>query len=402
VSQVADEFRAALSGDSADYGLKMLDSTFRRPTGQEQGEVLVVDFGGTNIRLLLVDLKGQRKYEVLKQQVINLRQNRSGIDLASESAQADQLFDFIADEIGNFVEKDRDYWLGHTFSFPARHLNRNSAILMEWTKEIMTRWVVGQDINALLQKSLHQRGIANIQTTAIINDAVGTLLAGAYSEEATVIGSICGTGHNSCFVDNQGQLINIESGNFFSQVLPVTKFDRKLDNLSYNPQAQRLEKMVGGAYLGELFRLIILELVTGNESLPHAAQLRDALGVQNCIETRDISILLQERVFMVEGKRLSLNAREMYVLEELASRLAVRSAQLIAATYAGIINYLDPGLQNPHIIAIDGSLYEKMPVFPETIHDSLKEIYHDRHHMVQVRFRKDASGIGAAVAAAIT
>lgn len=401
VLRVTDKFTEALSNRPADYGLKLLDSTFGRPTGNERGEVLVVDFGGTNLRLLLVDLKGHRAYEVLNQRVINLRQNRTGLDLTSDSAQADQMFGYIAAEIEDFIGIDRDYRLGHSFSFPARHLNRNSAILLEWTKEIRTKSVVGQDVNLLLQQALQRRGMANIQTKAIINDAVGTLLAGAYQNLEADVGSICGTGHNSCFVDEEGRLINTESGNFFDEVLPVTKFDRQLDDSSLHPRAQRLEKMVAGAYLGELYRLILLDLAENTDSFDQSIRLAKVFPARNSIDSADISALLQDRTFTADGKEYGLSTSDFQIVEEIARLLVVRSAQLIAATYLGIINHIDRDHQRRHIITIDGSLYEKMPYFAKTIQDTLHVIYPAHHHLIQLRFSKDASGIGAAVAAAM-
>lgn len=41
--------------------------------------------------------------------------------------------------------------------------------------------------------------------------------------------------------------------------------------------------------------------------------------------------------------------------------VARRSARLAAATYHGVLLRIDPALSGPHVVAIDGSLYEKMP-----------------------------------------
>ena len=72
---------------------------------------------------------------------------------------------------------------------------------------------------------------------------------------------------------------------------------------------------------------------------------------------------------------------------------------MIAATYAGIIEYLDPGWERRHVISVDGSLYEKMPLFADHIRTAIDEIGADRAYRIEIRFMKDSSGLGAALAA---
>lgn len=56
--------------------------------------------------------------------------------------------------------------------------------------------------------------------------------------------------------------INCEYGAFDNQhkVLPRTKFDVIIDKESPRPGQQTYEKMIAGLYLGELFRLVLLDL----------------------------------------------------------------------------------------------------------------------------------------------
>lgn len=393
---VADKFKKALVGGPSACGLKLIDSTFKKPSGHEQGEVLVLDFGGTNLRLLLVELKGNRDYRIVNQHVANLRQPHSGIDLTSESAGAEDLFDYIAGEVEHFIDAGRNYQLGQSFSFPTRQINSNSAILLEWTKEIKTRSAVGRDINGLLRDALQRRRITNVTVKAILNDAVGTLLAAAYKCGPADVGSICGTGHNSCYLDSSGRLINIESGNFFNAVLPVTKFDRLLDRSSINPGKQRLEKMVAGAYLGELFRLTMLDMAQDAPVSEGSKRLIEKLTTHSCIDAQDISLLLEQKTFAIGGAHYALSARELSAAEEIARSLVERSARLVTATYLGIIGFLDPHRQRRHVITIDGSLYEKMPGFAASIRNTLKDVC-SQH--IELHSGKDYSGIGAAVAA---
>jgi hexokinase len=45
------------------------------------------------------------------------------------------------------------------------------------------------------------------------------------------------------------------------QHLPRTKFDIHIDEHSNKPGEQAFEKMISGRYLGEIFRLVIMELI---------------------------------------------------------------------------------------------------------------------------------------------
>ncbi len=160
------------------------------------------------------------------------------------------------------INTDQNYLLGHCFSFPSHQISRKSAILLDWSKEINFTSLEGKDINAILAQALIAKGLTNIEVTALVNDTVGILLASAYSNPAADIGSICGTGHNSCYVEihaggSYQEIINIEAGGFDHKTLRENIFDVELDIRSEKPGSNRLEKMVAGRYLGEILRLVL-------------------------------------------------------------------------------------------------------------------------------------------------
>ena len=116
-----------------------------------------------------------------------------------------------------------------------------------------------------------------IKLTAVINDTTGTLIASAYTDPKMKIGCIFGTGCNAAYMENCGSIpklahmklppdalmaINCEWGAFDNehQVLPRTHYDEAVDNDSPRPGQQAFEKMIAGLYLGEIFRLILVEL----------------------------------------------------------------------------------------------------------------------------------------------
>ena len=67
--EIAADFRYDLRKglqNPDESSLRMLKSYVGLPTGRETGEYLALDFGGTNLRVLRIQLKGEGKFEILK------------------------------------------------------------------------------------------------------------------------------------------------------------------------------------------------------------------------------------------------------------------------------------------------------------------------------------------------
>ena len=414
VVEIADEFRRAMrEGLYEGKGpLKMLPSFLGKPTGQEEGIYVAVDFGGTNIRVLIASLRG-KEIEIIGEPVkLPIRDIDGGkYDLTSESVTGTELFDFVAQMVSQVVTSNESYYLGHTFSFPSRQENINTAFLITWTKEIKASGVVGEDVNKLLAQALVRKGLFGITPRAVLNDTVGTLLVESYSNPYADIGSICGTGHNTCYIEpNLGKergpmIVNMESGNF-NRSLPSTAYDKLIDQTSEKPGAQLLEKMVSGQYLGELFRLVICDLVS--RGLLFTGILNEFPFKTGCVSSGCLSQLLSGQEYEVD--RLLKNqwgisewsADEISAMRTIASCIVNRAARLATATYLGVLKHIDPEIAEKHVIAVDGSIYEKTPGFAQAINDALEEVLLDKAKKITVKLTKDGSGIGAAIAAAMS
>ncbi|MDR3562321.1 MAG: hexokinase [Negativicutes bacterium] len=387
LQQIADRFQADMSAGLAGEpsSLKMLPSYLAKPTGNEQGHFLALDFGGTNVRVQLIDLSGDGQWVVRRKIAAPLADPAGLYDYTTAATVASGLFDFLAGQIAAVVDDHGDYRLGHTFSFPCRQHGLNQAVLLHWTKEIKTTGVEGQEINALLAAALLRRGLSRVKPCAILNDTVGTLLTAAYGDLSADIGSICGTGHNTCYFEPTLKIvINMESGNFAA--LPVTKYDQQLDADSEKPGTQQLEKMVAGRYLGELVRLIAVDYLP--LTLPPGS-----------VSAEDLAAIIGD--IPVKGPLARLTAAESEMLQEIAGLVTARSARLVAATFLGVLSRIDPVLESPHTIAVDGSLYEKMPGYAGMLAAALVEVLGDKAAKVTIKLSKDGSGIGAAIAAAV-
>jgi hexokinase len=406
---IAARFRKAMEEGLAGRPspLKMLPSYIGEPSGMEEGSTLAVDFGGTNVRVIKVSLSGSGRATIEEMRKFPLKAPDGSYDHVSPQADAAELFDCIAEKIAEIAPRGKPLPLGHTFSFPCDQRGINSAFLINWTKEIRTRGVEGRDVTLLLEAALARKGVKQAVPAAVINDTVGTLLAAGYSERHVDVASICGTGHNSCYLEpkhpltGKPMIVNMESGNFDGA--PQTRIDRELDSGSEMPGGQKLEKMVSGHYLGEIFRMA-LKRAAEDGIIPASPALSQKFSVGTADMdpiTKDSLSLSATDAFL--SSKLALNGlskERLGAVKAMNDAIVRRSARLVGASFAGTILYVDPGLSRPHTIAIDGSLYEKMPGFHDGIAQALLEVL-GKEAKVKTILAKDGSGIGAAIAAAV-
>ena len=83
IREIALKFQRAmelgLSGEKS--SLKMLRSFLRPPTGEETGNYLSLDFGGTNVRAALIELCGQGHFRQISYKADLLADPVTGYDL---------------------------------------------------------------------------------------------------------------------------------------------------------------------------------------------------------------------------------------------------------------------------------------------------------------------------------
>lgn len=395
------DIRKGLAG-SDESSLRMLKSYVGLPTGTETGEFLALDFGGTNVRVLRIQLKGHGKFEILKKVAKPLRVE--GVyDYVGAGSTAQEMFDFIAGLVDEAIEENHEktYLLGHTFSFPSEQTDLYNAKLIIWTKEFATSGVEGQVVNDLLKEALARIGASNVKPTAVINDTVAVLLAAAYKQEDTFVGSIYATGHNTCYLEpyagtaDAPMIINMESGSF-SKLIP-NKYDQQIDATSEKPGEQRLEKMVSGRYMGELFGLALNELL-GTEKRYAFTSIDMSNIVLDTSEART-----EVAGIVAKQTGVNLSTEDCVAVQSLVSAIIIRSARIVTATFAGVIWHLagDKPIKKQHI-AIDGSVYEKMPLVKENIMRALSDILGEEAAAVDTVLENGGSGLGAAIAAAMS
>ena len=376
--------------------LAMLPSYAGRPTGKEQGRFLALDFGGTNVRAECIRLSGDGRFAVEKHAARPLV--LPGEYDYTKGVDAEQLFDFLAALVAEALPAlaaGEEIRLGHTFSFPSTQTELGRARLNFWTKEFNVAGVVGEDVNGLLEAALKRRGLGAVRPVAVINDTTAVLLAASLGYGGSVsIGSIYATGHNTCslerFEDARPPMIyNLESGGFGK--LAPNRFDVALDKKSEQPGEQRLEKMVAGKYLGELFALAWAEAAG---SAPTRA-----------VSTADMARLAGGDAALAAELCGTANEKAEDISEamgKLAEAILCRSARLVAASYVGILwHQAGNAPLLPQYIAIDGSLYQHVPIVREALNRALSEMLGPEAGKITPVHCGGGSCLGAAVAAAL-
>ncbi|KAF8520336.1 hexokinase [Hysterangium stoloniferum] len=421
--------------ETLDKGLKENDQivpmiptfVFGWPTGNEKGDYLAVDLGGTNLRVCLVTLEGGGKFEL----------TQAKYRLTEEQKQEDgqKLFDFCAECLGVFIktqldeeiskiEPGQELPLGFTFSYPSEQERIDHGRLMRWTKGFGAPNTEGRDVAAMFRESLQKLNLP-VNITALINDTTGTLIASSYVTPGTKIGCIFGTGCNAAYMEKIGNIgkmnhlnlppdqemaINCEWGAFDSfehEHLPRTKYDIIVDETSNKPGGQAFEKLISGRYLGEILRLVICELI--DEGVLFLGQETYKLEKPYAFDTAFLSLMESDptdELLMIIGIFTHFFAIETTLAERqffraLARLVGRRAARLSACGIAAIVSKtgcLDEGC----LVGADGSLYNKYPKFPDRIHEGLTDIFGEKGKKIVTHHAEDGSGVGSAIIAAMT
>ncbi|XLR22716.1 hypothetical protein HN51_068963 [Arachis hypogaea] len=436
VDAMAVEMHAGLASEGGSKLKMLLTFVDNLPNGTERGTYYALHLGGTNFRVLRVHLNGQRS-SVLEHDV-----ERQPIPEHLMTSTSEELFDFIASSLKEFIAKEGDgsnistnrRELGFTFSFPVKQMSVSSGILIKWTKGFSVVNMVRRDVAACLQEALARKGL-DVHVAALVNDTVGTLALGHYHDPDTVAAIIIGTGTNACYLERidaiikcQGLLtasgrmvVNMEWGNFWSSHLPRTSYDIDLDAESPNPNDQGFEKMISGMYLGDIVRRVILrmsmesdmfELISPKLKIPFILRtpLMAAMHEDNSPDLREVARILKE---VFEIPEVPMKARKIVV--KVCDVVTRRAARLAAAGIVGILKKIGRdgsggitggrGRSNTKmrrtVVAIEGGLYSSYSLFSEYLHEALNEILGEEiaKHVI-IKVTEDGSGIGTALLAA--
>ncbi len=369
--------------------LACIPSYLSPKTPAQPETILTFDLGGTSLRAAFVNMAAGGRGTCL----VGRSYRREMRTLRNPGSHARHFFAEHAEILP--VNLSGRYPIGYCFSFPITPTPDGDARLIRWTKGVTITKMEGNYVGRSLKKYLERHfPAARFTRIRVVNDATATLHAAVTLHPAdTHIAVILGTGFNIAAMIPAYRIpklppvrhvqtalpVNIEAGNLLVPCL--THYDDIVDMISVNPNAQRLEKAVSGAYLGRLFSARH-PINPFNEEVT-ARHLTRIICAPDRFEPSQVE-----------------TARELYR----------RSTQLSAAALAGVVAFLTEGQDDLHrvCIAAEGSLADsaagEVGEYRVLLHDALRTIL-DKTGLKQVQFEivkiANANLLGAALSTAI-
>jgi hexokinase len=350
------------------------------------GKALVLDLGGTNYRVATVNLsdgKATIHPENGWKKDLSIMKTPGFTQEQLHQEQADPIME---------IKREGEMPIGYCFSYSAESLLNGDVKLLNWTKGVNIKEMIGQPVGHPLLKYLNKNTTPQFTDIKVINDTVASLFAGlADGKYDAYIGLIVGTGTNmATFIDadripkidpsfrGKGLIpVNLESGNFHPPHL--TDIDEKVDAQTNTKGYQRFEKAVSGMYLGDILKTVF-----------PSDEFEEKFDAQKLT-----SILNYPDVY-----------KEKYV--NAAKWVYERSAKLTAASLTGLIMVLashNPAMKTIKLVA-EGSLfwseYRKGSDYKDLVEEELRnllETFGLGHVEITINQMKNANLIGSAIAA---
>ncbi|XP_077941194.1 hexokinase HKDC1 isoform X2 [Gasterosteus aculeatus] len=418
------EMKKGLSVESnAAAALKMLPTHVRStPDGSEKGEFLALDLGGSRFKVLQVKVG---EATGIKKGGVEMVEKTYPTPEELHLGRATELFDHVSESLKDFLHEknislERKHPLAFTFSFPCEQSTLNQGLLLNWTKNFRAGGLQGKDVVQALRGALDRIGGVDVEVLAMVNDTVATMMTCGFDDQQCEVGLIIGTGTNACYMEelrhidlvegDEGRMcVNTEWGAFGDDGALkdyVTEFDRDLDAASNNPGKQILEKMVGGMYLGELVRLVVLKMA--KLGLLFKGQVSKALRTKGTITTEHVAAMeeykngLNNTRDLLMGLDLIPTFDDCVAVQHVSTIVSFRSSNLVSAGLAAILTRImeNRNLRKLRItVGVDGTVYKMHPQYPKRLHKVVRRLLPECH----VRFVLSDSGSskGAALVSAV-
>lgn len=212
-------------------------------------------------------------------------------------------------------------------------------------------------------------------------------------------------------------LTNTELSMFGKNILPSSKWDDALNAAHMMPNYQPLEYMIGGGYMGEIVRLIMVDAVD-RAGLFHGA-LPPSLQKRYSLDTKTIAIIQADKsVELIESRRLlerlhpsavmpsTADARFLQIIITSVSHRAVAYFAVGVHALTALLQDLDAEISPlDHLsVGCDGSVINKYPAFMQTAQEKLDGIWRFENNgrkRALLEEISDGSVLGAGIAGAL-
>jgi len=370
-------------------------------------EVIVMDAGGTNFRVALVRREKSGEMTISHFSKRPMPGTKGRLDKTA-------FFSEIADHLETVLKKSEALTVGFCFSFATEMLPSKEGRIVEFSKELQVDGAIGELVGENLNRILEARGYAH-RKFILLNDTVATMLGGMAKSESdkydSYVGYILGTGSNTCYFEScenikkssaamkmPGKMaINCESGSYAGFAQGV--FDRALDCESKNPGSYQMEKMVSGAYQGNL----IYKTVKGAaEQGLFSSSFSEKLAAFTQFTMPQIDGFCADRKNGGELAALASSEKDNEMLYDIIDASFERSARLTLIIFASILLQSGAGKdkRKPACITGEGTSFTKSVLFRPKLNRYIENILNGEMNLYcDIISVEDATLTGSAVAA---
>ena len=394
----------------------------------ETGHYFAIDIGGTNFRVVYVSLDDSPGG------VAAVEMRDTPIPDAAYICPAAGLFDMMVRglldfgrDIGVLGEGKPPPTVGFCFSFPCDQTALDAGVLLKLTKRFQNKGAVGTDPVEQLRAAFARAGEPAAKVVALLNDSVGTLAGGRYTDPAVELGVILGTGTNAAYVETATSVpkldaaaanslrggrvvVNTEWGGFADDSLPTLDADRELDAATPHAGEQLMEKQMSGMYLGEVARRLLVSLASSG--VLFSGRVPKRLAEPGCVTTahvarcdgdRSLALAATAAVLADALGATTTSYLDRRLVRRVCHLVALRSARLFATAVAALLRQIgrDASAGPPVAAAVDGGVFEHYALYRGYATAALVELL-GRSAASRVRLNRvrDASSRGAAFLAA--
>lgn len=278
--------------------LTMLPNYSIDPTGNEHGNFLVIDLGGSTLRVAVVTIAPPKEGTSQQDRIQIVTSKKWQVENSNKHVNS-SFFAWIGENIKatldsqNAILPHSEINTGITWSFSLESTSYNSANILHMGKGyVIDKDIYGQDLKKVLEQSVWEHHHLKINVQTIINDSLAVYAAGCFIDDKTKLAMVLGTGLNYCcllvtlsrihalkhLAGEHHCLFNTETSLFGKELVEpfATKYDLVIDprfasipnfspHMSLDPSSNEIfqpsELLASGRYLPELVRLVLVEMI---------------------------------------------------------------------------------------------------------------------------------------------
>lgn len=373
----------------------------------EQQDVIVMDAGGTNLRVSLLRIRPGEKPEILAH-------HKQPVPGKPGPVTPDAFFEALAKAV--LPVADRSDRIGFCFSFPCKILPSLDGEILYLDKELDVPGIQGALVGEGLKKALARLGAKHDHKIVILNDTVAALLGALAEHPASCysgyIGMILGTGFNCCYSEanrkiaksevlsqrSGSSIINMEAGAFNGFTL--TDADILLSQNVQEPERNLIEKTISGEYQGLLMDCLLRCAADAGCFSPALTERiqKGELGMSAV----DISLYLSAPAKAGRLHDLASEGEDALAVYQLVDALIERAAMMAVMNLTAIMRYTETGRDplKPVCVAIEGTTFMKNEAFRQKIRAHLIHYTErQRGYYCRVMNTEEANLVGSAMAA---